>query len=491
MAWIPDPNRALGIITKLERREKFLDNSIELFQAFFKESHSPDQYPKRMEEIGSLLAERTGYYVDPEIAQAMDLAILDPDAGVRLVVDRLHGLAPLFHVPYKPDEPEDASSLKAAIHYHATLLVRAMRQSSIGEQRYGYGDDIVPAYHELERLWLRYGEANSVTLLTILSISERVGAELAFQSGDYVNALQGIAQSIRAFVLSEEQTQRIGFSWEGHSRFPPWLYKAEGRAKDYLTHLRASREGNVDWAAVITSCSTLNRFLPEEEWTQQGSIEDGLDEEPDYWDETIGWVKAQLTPGQLRSLIEERGGAAATHRLSSYFFAGNLWRSLSEEARNALVTADLVWIDDGPESRLRTILNPLQRATEDILYHHLWVPLTEWAKEHQRDSEYLPGILSVARKQYPGLTECIKVISENLAESYLRALKIAGQDIEFLTKDAPKHFRNLRDARNKVEHEPGSSVTPSDVRNLYRMSLGIGCRGMLPEMVRLLSNLHT
>ena len=120
MAWIPDPNRALGIITKLERREKFLDNSIELFQAFFKESHSPDQYPKRMEEIGSLLAERTGYYVDPEIAQAMDLAILDPDAGVRLVVDRLHGLAPLFHVPYKPDEPEDASSLKAAIHYHAT-----------------------------------------------------------------------------------------------------------------------------------------------------------------------------------------------------------------------------------------------------------------------------------------------------------------------------------------------------------------------------------
>ena len=36
-----------------------------------------------------------------------------------------------------------------------------------------------------------------------------------------------------------------------------------------------------------------------------------------------------------------------------------------------------------------------------------------------------------------------------------------------------------------------SNGTPSDVRNLYRMSLGIGCRGMLPEMVRLLSNLHT
>ena len=159
MAWIADPNRALIIIKRLERREKFLDNSIELFQAFFKESHSPDQYPKRMEEIGSLLAEGTGYYVDLEIAQAMDSAILDPDAGVRQVVDRLHELAPLFDVPYKPDEPEDASSLEAAIHYHATLLVRAMRQSTIGEQRYGYRDDTVPAYHELERLWLRYGES--------------------------------------------------------------------------------------------------------------------------------------------------------------------------------------------------------------------------------------------------------------------------------------------------------------------------------------------
>ena len=491
MAWIPDPNRALTIIKRLERREKFLDNSIELFQAFFKESHSPDQYPKRMEEIGSLLAEGTGYYVDPEIPQAMDSAILDPGAGVRLVVDRLHGLAPLFDVPYKPDEPEDASSLEAAIHYHATLLVRAMRQSSIGEQPYGYGDDISPAYRELERLWLRYGEANSVTLLTIRSISERAGAELAFQAGDYVTALQGVAQSIRAFVQSEEQTQRIGFPWEDHSRFPPWLDKAEDRAKDYLAYLRASREGKVDWAAVITSCNTLKSFLSEEEWTRQEGIEDGLDEETDYWDETIGWAKAQLTPGQLRSLIEERGGAAATLRLSSYFFPDNLWRSLSEEARNALVTADLVWIDDGPDSRLRTILNPLQRATEDILYHHLWVPLAEWAKEHQRDSEYLPGILSVARKQYPGLTEYIKVISENPAVRYLRNLGIADQDIDFLTKEARRHFWNLRDARNKVEHEPGSSVTPSDVRNLYRTSLGIGCRGMLPELVRLLSNLRT
>ena len=159
MAWIPVPSRAITIIQRLERKENFLDNSIELFQACFKESHSPDQYPKRMEEIGSVLAEGTGYYVDLEIAQAMGSAILDPDAGVRLVVDRLHGLAPLFYVPYKPDGPEDASSLEAAIHYHATLLVRAMRQSSIGEQRYGYGDDIVPAYHELERLWLRYGRS--------------------------------------------------------------------------------------------------------------------------------------------------------------------------------------------------------------------------------------------------------------------------------------------------------------------------------------------
>ena len=485
MAWIPDPNKALTIIKRLETGEDFLASSMELFLTFFNESHSPEQFSKRMAQVGSLLAQGTGHYVDPEIAAAMDSAIHDPDTGVRLVVDRLHGLAPLFDVPHKTVELGDNSFLEAAICYHATLLVRAMRQSSVGEKPYGYGDHVAPAHHELDRLWLRYGEAHSVTLLTIRSLSERVGAELAFQSGDYVTALRAITHSIKAFVESEEQTQAIGFAWEGRLDCPPWLDGAEDRAKDYLAHLRTSREGNVDWAAVIASCNTLKSFLPEA-WIRQEGIDDSLDEETDYWDETIGWAKAQLTPSQLRSLIEDRAGAAANLRLSNYFLADNLWQRLSEDARNGLVTADLVWMDDGPESRLRTILNPLQRATEDVLYHHLWVPLAKWGLP--RDSEYLAGLL--ARKQYPGLTEYIQLVSEKLAKRYFRGLGIEGDDLDFLTNKAQQHFRSLRDARNRVEHEPHSGVSPNDIRTLYRASLGIGCRGILPELVRLLNNIH-
>ena len=488
MAWIPDPSRALIVIRKIESQENLLADSTELFQAFFEESHSPEQFFKRMGEVGSHLTEGSGFYVDEEIAVAMELAIRDPTAGVRLVVDRLLLLGKLFHIPYEVDEPENATVFAAAIHYHATLLVRAMRQSIIGDQQYGYGDDVGPAHRELERLWCRYGEADSITLLTIRSISERAGAELAFQSGDYATALKRMALSVKTFVQSEEQSDRIVFPWEDHPALPPWLALAEVRAMDYLAHLRDSREGSVDWPTVIDSCKTLKSYLPTEGRSGYDGAEQSMDIPTGYWDETIGWANAQLTPGQLLSLYEERISTAATLRLSGYFLAGNQWQRLSEDARHALITADSVWMADGPESRLRNILNPLQRATENILYYHLWTPLCQWTKEHPRDCKFLRAILAEARKQHPGLTEYVRLLANELVRRYSQSLGIASEDIGFLMNEVRRHLKVLRDARNRVEHEPGSGVTPTDIRNLYKESLGIGSRGVLPELIRLLGN---
>ena len=171
MAWIPDVSRTLVIIKRLEQREDLLEDSIKLFHAFFNHMHGPEEFAKRMAELGKLLSQSEGYFVDPEIAAAVETAVRDPAAGVQLVVGRLHGLAPLFDVPYEPDGSGHTPLLAAGIHYHASLLVRAMRRSGIGEQRYGYGDDVGPAFRVLERLWLRYGEADSATLLTIRSLS--------------------------------------------------------------------------------------------------------------------------------------------------------------------------------------------------------------------------------------------------------------------------------------------------------------------------------
>ena len=490
MAWIPDVSRTLVIVKRLEKQEDLLEDSTELFQAFFEDMHSPEEFAKRMEELGELLSESQGYFVDPEIAAAVETATRDPAAGAQLVVDRLHDLAQLFDVPYEPDGSGHTPLVAAAIHYHASLLVRAMRRSSVGEQQYGYGDDVGPAFRELERLWFRYGEADSPTLLTIRSLLWRVGAELASQTGDYAAALRDLALSLKAFVQSEDQTGRIDFrlilSPKDRYQLPPWLDGVEDRAKSYLAHLSNISEGEVDWASVIDSCQTLKNYLLIERSQTHRGADVVVEEETDYWDETIGWAKAQLTPGQLRSLYEKSNNKAAIVRLSRYFFGGGMWDRLSEYAQNALIVCDGVWMADGPESRLLQILSPLQRATEDTLYHYLWQPLVERAGTKPDYSDYPGRLLVRFDKQYPGLTEYLNVLHSAVGKGYLVTLGFASEDLTFLSKEVPTLLRNLRHNRNKVEHEPDSIVDLNDIRYLYRAFLGISRRGVIPELVRLL-----
>ena len=492
MGWIPDVSRTLVLVKRLENQANLLGDSVELFQVFFEDMHSPEQFIKRMEELGKLHAESQGYYIDPEIAEAVQTAIRNPEAGVQLVVDRLHKLAPLFDVPSAPNGAEHTPLVAAGIHYHAALLVRTMRQNGTGQQQYGYGGEVGPAFQVLERLWLRYGEADSRTLLIIRSLSCRVGAELASQTGDYASALRDLALSLKAFVQSEDQTSRIDFRllWfsEDRNQLPPWLCGVEDRAKSYVANLRNMSEGEVNWTGVIDSCQTLKSYLPADGSPTRRDTNDVVNRETDYWDETIGWGKAQLTPSQLRSLIEKRDNQAVTVRLSQYFFDGGIWERLSEDTRNALIVCDSVWMSDGPASRLLQILSPLQRATEDILYHYLWEPLAEWAGTQPEYSDYPGRLLARFDKQNPGLTEYLDVLRSDAGKSYLETLGFAGKDLRFLTEGAPTLLRQLRNNRNKVEHEPTPGVAPHDVRNLYRAYLGIGRRGVIPELMRLLSS---
>ena len=512
MAWIPDPDRVLVIVERLENNEYLLENAIELFLAFFTESNSPEEFPKRMAELKGIHERGRDTYKDPEIGQAMNLVMSDPDAGAQLVIDRLHGLGELFEFPYKPDEPEDVSILAAAIHYHATLLVRAMRQSGTGDQEFGYGDDVAPIQQELERLFLRCGDVDYETLgnmrsfsermgwrvgwrqavapinggaslHTIRSISERVGAELAFQRGEYAEALRRIEASLEALTeaVRVEKRQPFSFSsWEDPSKLPPWLTTSEDLAKSYLAHLRENRNQGVNWLSIMDTCRTLKRYFSYR----------GNDQDQYFWEEMIIGAQLQLTPDQLRSLYEDRIHQASVLRLSRYFFPNNLWEKLRQETCDLLVTADSTWMSDGSESRLRTILSPIQIASENILYYHLWIPLMEWSKDCQSDREELSGLLERAGRQYPGLTEFIKALSTKAAKSYFKDLGITDDDLRFLTSKiwARRHFQNLRNARNKAVHEPDSDTNLDEIRELFSESLGIGRRGVLPELVRILGS---
>ena len=85
-------------------------------------------------------------------------------------------------------------------------------------------------------------------------------------------------------------------SSEDRYRLPPWLDGVEDRAKSYVVHLSNVPEGEVDWAGVIDSCQTLKNYLLIEELQTHRGADVVVEEETDYWDETIGWAKAQLTP---------------------------------------------------------------------------------------------------------------------------------------------------------------------------------------------------
>ena len=469
MGWIPDVSRTLVLVKRLEKQANLLEDSVELFQVFFEDMHSPEQFAKRMEELGELLSESQGYYVDPEIKAAVEIAIRDPAAGVRLVVDRLHKLKPLFDVPYEPDESGHTPLLAAGIHYHASLLVRAMRLSGIGGQQYGYGDDVGPAYRSLERLWLRYGEADSPTLLTIRSLFWRVGAELASQTGDYAAALRDLALSLKAFVQSEDQASRMEFRlllpWEDRYQLPPWLDGVVDRAESYIAHLGNLPEGEVDWAGVIESCQTLKSYLPAERLPTHRGPDFVVEDEADYWDETIGWAKAQLTPSQLRSLLEKSNHEAVALRLSQYFFDGGMWDRLSDDGRNALVVCDTVWMADGPESRISQILSPLQRATEDTLFNCLWQPLVEWTKTKPDNSDYPARLLARSNKQYPGLTEYIDVLRSATGKRFLGTFGFAREDLRFMSQDLPTLLRTCVTA--------GTELNMSQTPVWLRMMSGI------------------
>ena len=198
-----------------------------------------------------------------------------------------------------------------------------------------------------------------------------------------------------------------------------------------------------------------------------------------------------MTPSQLRSLVEKSNNEAVNLRLSQYFFDAGLWDRLPEDARNALVVCDTAWMDDGPESRLLRILSSLQRATEQILYNYLWLPINGWAEHLSDDSDFLSRLLSEHQKRHPGLAEYIKLLRGRLAKRYLQDVNTNSEDVKFLTTDLSQHLWELRDRRNKAEHEPDPGVALSDIKRIYRASLGKGRRGILPSLVCMLSNVHT
>ena len=393
------------------------------------------------------------------------------------MLDRLRDIdSRLRSSGHEPDQDESGAGLETAINVKGSILFIAWLLS-------GYGDDLQPTHSELEQLLARYGLAfeEMEPVSKVNSLSKRVVAELAYQRGDYTAAFRGLAQAIASVMFSIFESESVP-----SNRSFPWLSKAEDRANEIYEMIKHAPNYSVDWPEVAKACDMLSEAVSTipYPWSEWEVVPDLL------WNERKGYALAQLTRDQFRDYMQSSEDERAAQRLQTYFFPGGLWEQLPERARTALVTADRMMVSS-TLGRRAGILNETRIATEEVLHRYLWIPLSEWAAG-QRSLH--PGVKQILDKpeqsrRSPGIDDYVQLLWHSGAKDYFQSLGLSDDDVRFLTREnrTTKHLQTLQRTRNTAEHEPGSAISPSEVRDLYAESLGIGRKGILPELLRLLA----
>ena len=185
-----------------------------------------------------------------------------------------------------------------------------------------------------------------------------------------------------------------------------------------------------------------------------------------FWHGAQKWATAQLSHGEYRKLCEDDEKDAAERRLRNYFFGGS-WPTLPERAQERLINADINWNSTQRISR-EAILNDLLRATEEMCY---WL---------------LPKLLGKAQRQSREVLDASHVRKFiNICDKGGFRDDLDECETQFLTGELPSSMRQLADARNLAEHGRGESASRDKIEAAYRLFLGLGRRGMLPELARI------
>ena len=185
-----------------------------------------------------------------------------------------------------------------------------------------------------------------------------------------------------------------------------------------------------------------------------------------FWHGAQVWAIEQRSPSEYRELREDDEKYAAERRLRGYFF-GDSWPSLPKLAQERLINADVNWISTQRMSR-EAILNDLLRATEEICY---------W---------FLPKLLDKAHHQFRDSLDASHVRDfVRICEQGIFRDDLDEREVKFLTGELPASMRQLTDARNRAEHDRAEPASRESVEPAYRLFLGLGRKGILPELARI------
>ena len=203
----------------------------------------------------------------------------------------------------------------------------------------------------------------------------------------------------------------------------------------------------------------------------------------EFWISSNVWASAQVSPSDLVKFYQKSKETEAETRLEKYFF-GSDWSHLPERAQQRLINADLIWSSPQQVSR-ESILNDLLRAAEEMCEHFIVQP---FMNDERTRSDILGIEAKVAedvRRSSLGVREYISICELPSLPDSLAERDLADSEIRFIVEKLPTTLRQLTDARNDADHEIGTFIPPELVESAYRLFLGIGQPGILPQLARI------
>ena len=454
----------------------------------------------------------------------------------RLLLDCLDWMDDKYRAPpYEPDA-DDSENLKALV---IKLHIAAARTFKLKQLEMNHmSEEWVSSLRSVERMVQRinaiaspYGSrywdpSFAVTADAIWGLTQLELSRVSRAEGSYEDAIERLAQAAYRYMDASASVWSTGtvhallgidlfgtadnvdihggnpwtssLDWDEETinhvelparrdiedRFTPLQVSLEEVASLFRL-LKQSTPTDANWRRISADCDAL-AILPDDVFT--GTEDWVVNEEgnltltwSEFWHGAGAWASAQLSPSEYKKMRQDDEREAAESRLTNYFFDTN-WPYLPERARRRLINADLIWNSPQRVSR-ESILNDLLRATEEMCERFVFQSLMN---EESTTSSILCIEAKVAEKHRSlGVREYIEICELPSLPGLLSERGLTDCEISFLTEELPASMRNLAGARNPAEHDTGISVPSVLVDSAYRMFIGIGRAGILPQLAQI------
>ena len=280
------------------------------------------------------------------------------------------------------------------------------------------------------------------------------------------------------------------------SRFTPLQVSLEEAACLFNLLKQSKTTDDVNWREIAEDCEGL-AVLPLMDRDVFTGVKDFVENEEgnlslswsEFWYGAGAWATAQLSPSEYRKMREDDEKHAAETRLKNYFFESG-WVSLSERARERLISADRDWNSRERVSK-EAILRHLLRATEQMCFDFIWRPLEDSVAQGNNLPGFTNRMSELAKKRRsPSVHDYSWACQSVFCGQSLAQDTLSSSEIKFIKSRLPEAMKRLNSASGPADHEPEGyeserSFSNDDLRSFFREFLGIGLPDILPELARI------